>query len=157
MQREVIEYLESIGISFKIKPHSNPVYTSEDAARERGVQLSQIVKTMIGQDGEGKIHVAMIPGDKILKLKRLRQVAGSIRIELSEPTELESRFGLTVGAISPIQFINTDSRFYMDKSVLDEEFVNISSGKPDAGVELSSRNLRDILNATVCEIVSTSQ
>lgn len=156
METQVTQYLQSLEINFKVKPHNNPVYTSEDAARERGVRLSQIVKTMIGQDQSGKIYVAMIPGDKTLKLKRLRQIAGGIRIDLIPSTDLERRFGLTVGAISPIQFIGQDARFYVDRSVLQEEFVDISSGAPDAGVELSSNDLRELLNATVCEIISTT-
>jgi prolyl-tRNA editing enzyme YbaK/EbsC (Cys-tRNA(Pro) deacylase) len=47
MKTWVMEKLEELRIPYKIKPHRKPVYTSEEAAQERGVKLSQIVKTMI--------------------------------------------------------------------------------------------------------------
>ena len=40
MNTEITEKLDELQIEYKIKPHKKPVYTSEDAARERGVRLS---------------------------------------------------------------------------------------------------------------------
>ena len=156
MKTSVTQFLDSVGISYEIKPHKRKVYTCEDAARERGVRLSQIVKCMIGRDQAGNISVMLIPGDKILKLKKVRQVAGGIRIDLVPPEELTEELGLTVGAISPIQLLGL-ATFYIDNSIFREEFVDISSGEPDAGIELRAMSLRDILGASQCDIISTSK
>ena len=156
MRTSVTEFLDAAGVSYEIKPHSQPVFTCEDAARERGVRLSQIVKCMMGADPDGGIHVMLIPGDKTLKIRRVRPVAGGVRIDLLSPQEIEERLGLTVGAISPLQLVGKVVRFYLDHSVLREEFVDISSGEPDAGVELRSEDLRELLNAVRCDIISTS-
>lgn len=155
MKTEVTELLDSFGIHYTEKPHAADVYTCEDAARERGVRLSQIVKSMIGRDQSGVLHVMLIPGNKILKLKRVRQVAGGIRIDLVPPEEIAEQLGLIVGAISPTQLLGK-ATFYIDNSVMEEEFVDISSGLPNAGVELSSIDLCQILNAIKCDIISTS-
>ena len=71
----------------------------------------------------------MVPGDRILKLKRVRPAAGGIRIDLVSPEELAEKLGLTVGAISPTQLAGR-AWFYMDQSIFDEEYVDISSGVP---------------------------
>lgn len=154
METTVTTLLKQSGIPFEVKPHSQSVYTCEDAARERGCRVSQIVKCMIGKDGEGRLHVMLVPGDKKLKIKKARQVAGGIRIDLVTPAEMEA-LGLTAGAISPIQLIEYTKYFYIDRHILREEHVSISSGDPKAGVELRSEDLVSALNGTLCDIIST--
>jgi len=151
----VTVFLDSVGITYQLKPHQRNIYTAEDAARERGVRLSQIVKCMIGKDPEGRYYVMMIPGHRTLKLKRAREVAGGVRITLVPREEIASELGLIVGAISPTQLIGR-ARFFMDESIFDEDFVDISSGEPDAGVELSTEDLQKVLDAERCEIVSST-
>ena len=155
METDVTRMLNDAGIPYTPKPHAKPVYTCEDAARERGVRVSQIVKCMVGKDPKGEIHVMLIPGDKTLKIKKARQLAGGIRIELISPEKLAQEHGLTVGAISPTQFLGK-ARFYMDNSVFEEENIDISSGNPDAGVELKAEALCSLLGARCCDIISTS-
>lgn len=155
MNTEVTEMLDEAGIPYTVKPHSEPVYTCEDAARERGVRVSQVVKCMVGKDPNGMIHVMLIPGDRMLKIKKVRQLAGGIRVELVPPEKLAEEYSLIVGAISPTQFVGK-ARFYMDNTVFLEEDVDISSGEPSAGVELKAEDLCNLLGAERCDIISTS-
>jgi Cys-tRNA(Pro)/Cys-tRNA(Cys) deacylase len=152
----VTRFLTEKGVSFVVKPHSREVFTCEEAALERGVRLSQIVKSMIGRDPAGELYVMMIPGDRTLKLKRVRSLAGGVRIELLSPEEISNMLSLTVGAISPTQLAGK-ARFYMDNNLFAEEFVDISSGDPCAGVEVRSQDLERVLGAQRGDIVSTSR
>jgi Cys-tRNA(Pro) deacylase len=156
METSVTRFLDDKGIAYEIRKHQTNVYTCEDAARERGVKVSQIVKCMIGRDPHGSLHVMLIPGDKTLKLKRVRQVAGGIRIDLVPPDQIAKELGLIVGAISPTQLVGL-AKFYIDNSVFDEEYVDISTGSPDAGVEIAALDLGRILEAVRCDIISTSE
>jgi prolyl-tRNA editing enzyme YbaK/EbsC (Cys-tRNA(Pro) deacylase) len=155
METVVTRFLSERGIPYKIKRHPLPAYNCEDAARERGVRVSQIVKCMVGMDVEGGLHVMLIPGDRILKLKKVRSLAGGIRIDLVCRETLAADFDVTVGAISPTQFFGL-ARFYMDHSVFLENDVDISSGDLTAGVELDATDLEDLLGAVRCDIVSAS-
>ena len=155
MRTNVTKILDDAGIPYTLKPHAGPVYTCEDAARERGVRISQIVKCMVGKDSTGIVHVMLIPGDKTLKLKKVRQIAGGVRVELVSPEQLADEYDLTVGAISPTQFIGK-GRFYMDNTVFLDEDVDISSGDPSAGIELKAEALCALLCAERCDIISTS-
>lgn len=154
MQSAPADHLRRMGIRFEVKPHSIAVFTSIDAAMARGVRVSQIVKTMIAEGEQGTIYVAMVSGDRTLKIDRLRRVAQDRSITLFAPGELERRFGLTVGAISPLQFLRVGTRFFMDRSVLAEEMVDISSGLPEAGIELSPADLCRVLDPVMCDIAS---
>src|SRR4028119_273298 len=119
----VTQFLDSLGVNYKLMSHEQKAFACEDVARERGLRLSQVVKCMVGHDPKGDIHVMLIPGNKVLKLKRAREVAGGIRINLVPPEQLEA-LGLIVGAISPTQLIGR-AKFYIDNHLLREETVDI--------------------------------
>jgi prolyl-tRNA editing enzyme YbaK/EbsC (Cys-tRNA(Pro) deacylase) len=149
----VTDFFDHLGIRYVVKTHPVQAFSSTEVARERGLRLSQVVKAMVGCDGEGRVIVAMVPGHCALKLKKLRQVAGGIHIELIDRSILARDFGLVVGAISPTQLVGC-AHFYMDRLVLTEEQVDISSGSPHAGVQLRSSDLAAALNPHICDIVS---
>jgi prolyl-tRNA editing enzyme YbaK/EbsC (Cys-tRNA(Pro) deacylase) len=110
---------------------------------------------MVAADVGNGLHVMLIPGDRMLKLRRVRALAGGMKIELVPPEKLASEYGVLVGAISPTEFFGR-ARIYIDQTVLKEEEVDISSGDPRAGIGLSSRDLAEVLSATRCDIISTS-
>jgi prolyl-tRNA editing enzyme YbaK/EbsC (Cys-tRNA(Pro) deacylase) len=155
MGTTVTKILDDFGIEYIIKKHQNPVFTCEDAARERNVRISQILKCMVGKDTSSNVHVMLLPGDRILKIKKVRQIAGGIKIDLVPPVELSAEFGVTVGAISPVQFLGK-AKFYLDKTSLLEEIVDISSGLLDAGVELKLSSLVDLIDPIICDIISSN-
>ena len=70
METEVTKALEAAGVTFEVRKHSEPVFTCETAAAERGVRVAQIVKCMVGRSPEGQLFAMLIPGDRLLKLKR---------------------------------------------------------------------------------------
>jgi len=153
MQTDVTRFLDSKKIDYTVKLHKSLALTCQEAARQRNVRLSQIVKCMVGKDVNGRFHVMLLPGDKTLKIKKVRTLAGHIRIDLVPPDDIAKEKGVIVGAISPIQFMD-EATFYMDQTIFNEQWVDISSGDPGAGVELSSSELSKLLNAKVCDIIS---
>ena len=140
--------LDQAKIAYQILPHQQPVFTCDDAARERGVTTSQITKTMIGSNPEGEVYVILLPGDCKLKIKRVRQAAGSKKIELMPADQIQEKLGLTVGAISPVDLIGR-AKFFIDQRFFDNATITISSGLPEAGIGLASQQLADLLDADV--------
>ena len=155
METQVTKILDQNGVQYKIKQHQNEALTCELAAKERGCKISQIVKTMVGKDDQGSYHVCLIPGDKTLKIKKVRKEAGGIKIDLVNPDNIAKELNLIVGAISPLVFPE-GTKFYIDPTVLNEEYIDISSGDPLAGVELLSEDLVAIIDAKVCDIISAN-
>jgi Cys-tRNA(Pro) deacylase len=155
MKTNVTDFLDAQGISYTIKKHAEPALTCETAAAQRNVRVSQIVKCMVGRDDKAALYVMLLPGHKTLKIKKVRKYVGGKPIKLADPTLLASELGLTVGAISPTDFIGK-ARIIMDPTVLEEEFVDISSSDPMAGVELTSRDLQAVTQAEVHDIISAN-
>jgi len=152
METSVTKVLDDQGIEYKVIKHKNPVFTCEEAARERNVRISQILKCMVVKDSSSGIYVMLIPGDRKLKTGKLPQITGGNKVALVSPEELSSKYGVTVGAISPIHFLGS-AKFYLDRTSLSETITTISSGSPDAGVELKMDDLVDLIKPLICDIV----
>ncbi len=98
---ELTDFLDDQKIPYRVKYHSKPVFTSEDAAIERGVRLSQIVKTMLLADGND-ILVAVLPSHRRLDVKKLKKLSGHKNLQFMDKESIERRTGLIVGAVAPI-------------------------------------------------------
>ncbi len=145
LKTPVMEKLDELEISYTVKPHSKPVYTSQDAACERNVGLSQIVKTMLLIDRDGNMVVAVLPGNRRLDLKKIKKLMGVNDLRLLDKETVARRLGLVAGAIAPIDERFDGLTMFVDPAVFEEEFVDISSGDPCAGLELSRQDLKVLL------------
>jgi Cys-tRNA(Pro) deacylase len=152
MQTIATNILNENNIDFVIKPHSKKVYTCEEAAAERGVRVEQIVKCMIVKNPDNTFVIALIPGDKQLDLKIFAKILGFKKISIASRDEVLKITGYPVGAISPIGIKKKDIGLYMDEAVKLEEYVDISSGRPDAGIELKSTDLIRLLDPEIVNI-----
>ncbi|UCH22189.1 MAG: YbaK/EbsC family protein [Deltaproteobacteria bacterium] len=151
MKTSITKKLDELGIKYTVKPHRQPVYTSQDAARERNVRLSQIVKTMLLMDRDGKMVVAVLPGDRRLDIKKIKKLLGVKDLRFLDKETVEKRLGLVAGAIAPIAELFDGLEMFVDPTVFDEDFVDISSGVASAGLELSRKDLRSLLEE--CNVV----
>lgn len=145
---QLTDFLDEQMISYRVKYHSKPVFTSEDAAVERGVRLSQIVKTMLLADGNNTL-AAVLPSHKRLDLKKLKKLSGHKNLQFMDKASIEQKTGLIVGAVAPVGAILEKMCIFVDPALFDEEFLDISSGDPNAGLELHRDALKGLLKAAV--------
>jgi Cys-tRNA(Pro) deacylase len=149
MKTAIYEKLDALQIQYTVKRHVKPVFTSEDAAKERNVRPSQIVKTMMLMDKNGMILVAVLPGNRQLDLKRLKNLLKVKDLRFVDRKAIEQRLGLVAGAIAPIAELFEGMPIFVDPSVYVEDLVDISSGDPRAGIELKSEDLQTLLKGSV--------
>lgn len=152
VQTRVTQLLDELGISHQLQSHAVEAYSAEAVAHHRGVRISQVVKCMVGTTGSSYV-VMLIPGDRRLKSSKARRHLGAEKLALAPVAELTNELGLIVGAIAPLHLLG-NARMLMDPSVLEEEFVDISSGDPLAGVKLRSTDLRDAVQAELVAMTS---
>lgn len=157
MRTAVTDHLDARGVEYRVRRHEREALTAELAAAERGVRLAQIVKCMVAIDAEDRLHALLLPGDRRLKLRKARRGLGGIALQLADREQLAAELDLTVGAIAPFQLLAHGAVMVCDPTVLDEEWVDISSGDPLAGVELRSRDLVRLLDAMLLDIVSDTE
>ncbi|GHU95496.1 hypothetical protein FACS1894208_08400 [Clostridia bacterium] len=153
-ENSIIGLLKEHEIQFDITQHESKAFSCEDVARERRVRLSQVLKCLVCSDRDGNTYILLIPGDKFLKIKEVRRLTDGLKIDLMSHENLGELFDVIVGAISPLQFLGT-AKFFMDKAVLNEEFIDISSGSPNAGFKLKTSDLVALIEPVIDDITST--
>jgi len=148
----VTKLLKENDVDFILKPHSKKVYTCEEAAVERGIKVEQIVKCMVVKNPDNEFLMALIPGDKRLNIKKFVKALDVKKLSIASREEVQKVTGYPIGAISPIGIRKHKIKIFMDQSVGNEDYVDISSGRPDAGVELKSIDLIGFLKPTIMDI-----
>jgi Ala-tRNA(Pro) deacylase len=91
--------LEQAGVPFRVTTHE-AVYTSEEAARVRGVPLSSGAKALICK-GDAGFFMVVMPANLRLDSRLVRRQRGERRLRFARPEEVLELTGLTPGAIPP--------------------------------------------------------
>jgi len=93
------EKLQQAGITFTVTRHA-PVYTSEEAARIRGVPLCSGAKALVVKAGEA-FCLLVVPADRKLDSKKARSALGVKALRFASREEVEQLTGLQPGSIPP--------------------------------------------------------
>lgn len=146
--------LEEKGVPYQVHRHARKLYTAEGVAEDLGIPVAQVVKAMIVRLSDRSFVLAIIPGNKQLSLKKLGAVLNDKGLEMASARDMQRVTGFQVGAVSVLGFRRSDIAAYMDEGVLEQEMVIISSGRPDAGLEVKPRDLLQALGAQAGDFAS---
>src|SRR5437763_17147920 len=98
--RQVVEAGRALGVEVHAREFSQGTRTAADAATAIGVELGQIVKSLVlGADDE--VVVALVSGENLLDEHKLAEAAGATdtRREDADPVRETTRF--PVGGVPP--------------------------------------------------------
>lgn len=148
----VTEALDKIGVAYRLLQHSQPVFTCEEAASERGVPLSEMVKCMVFLEKDsGRVILACVPAEKRVALNRLKQATRAKSFAAISPEDVAGATGYPRGAIAPIG-LPDHVVAVADTALLKRKNLNMSAGIPTAGVELSAWDFRKVFRGTFAQI-----
>ena len=144
--------LEKLGIPHRIFRHENLVTSLEQAARERGQRVSQIMRSILFRISESEFVMVLIAGSGQVSWKILRKHLGSSRMTMATEEEVFAVTGYQIGAVNPFGLPNP-LRVLVDESVFREDEVSLGSGIRNTAIILKSADLRRALkNAEVLSL-----
>lgn len=156
--RNVIRMLDDKGIEYKLLEHE-PVYTSEQAARVRGVSIRTGVKALVlktkgrrstssehagGEARSGEFILALVRADKRADLKSVAAAAGTKKVKLADPAEVLQITGCEIGSVPPFGH-ETPLKTYMDRDILDQDEVNFNIGSHTKSVRMKAEDLMKVI------------
>lgn len=149
----VTDLLDANGITYRVLPHSEPVYTVTAAAAQRGVVAEEMVKCILLRDKNRRYVMACITGNERLDPKAVRDhLAGDWkRLSFASAEEIQQVTGYVQGAVAPLR-LPDDVPVLFDAAIARCQKVNISSGDPMAGLELDPGDLIRISGAGLARI-----
>jgi len=148
--------LDKLNIPHNTFTHSGPVTSLEQAARERGQQPEQIVRSILFRIGEDEYLMALVAGPAQISWKALRSYLGQSRLTMAKKDEVLAITGYPIGAVSPFGTARK-LRVLVDPSVFVEEEISLGSGIRGTTIILKSADLKRALgDIEMVELLETS-
>lgn len=155
LRTRITDILDAHTISYRWLPHTEPVFTVEAAARQRGVVPEEMIKSVLLREAgqSGRYVMACVPGAARLDPKAVQAAlgAGWRRLHFASADEILAVTGCVQGAVSPIG-LPDDVPVIFDEAIGRLARCNISSGDPLAGLELAAADLMRIARAWIASI-----
>ena len=152
IRTHAIRALEAMDVPFRLLVQAHKAKNVEEAAAERGVPTSQVVKTLLLRRPDRRHVLALVRGDQRLSLKKLARVIGVKSLELAPEPDVPRVTGYQIGAVAPLGLRRKDVPVYVDEHILEEPQVSISAGRHDAGLELNTEDLLLAVKGHVADI-----
>lgn len=127
--------VETSGLRYEVTRHGR-VGSLEEAARVRGVEPRDIVKTMVVRRGAGDYIFVLVPGDREIAWPRLRALLGVNRLSMPDADEAREATGYERGTITPFGS-STPWPVVADASLVGEPGRRISMGAGAHGVAVT--------------------
>ena len=145
--------LEKLGVPHRIFRHETPVTSFEQAARERGQGVSQVVRSILFRIAEDEFIMVLVAGPAQISWKFLRKYLGRSRISMAAEDEVFAVTSYLVGTVS-LFGLPRPLKVLIETNVMQEYEVSIGSGMRNTAVILKSADLRQALSdAEAVELV----
>ena len=123
---KVKEYLNSIGIEFKIVEHE-PAYTTEEADKYIEGHEGVRTKTMfICNKKKTNYYMIIMDDSKRLDMNKFKEIVSEKQMKMASEEALKEKLGIEPGMVSPFGLLNNDEKdvkIYMDKQIITEEIM----------------------------------
>jgi len=137
--KSVRSLLDRMGIPYEVSEHA-PVYTSEEAARVRGVELKTGVKALVLRTERGDFVLGLIAAHRKIDLKKLAAAVGTRKLQLASSEQVLNLTGCEVGSVHPFGNL-FGLATYMDRSVLENDMVNFNAGLHTVSIQIRTKDL----------------
>ncbi len=152
---KITRLLNAEHIPYTLLLHSEPVFTVETAAAQRGVVMDEMVKSILLREkgGQRRYVMACVLGAMRLDYKAVRAHLGDDwkRLTFARSDEIEDVTGYVMGAVAPL-CLPEDVPVVFDVAIAECANVNTSSGDPMAGIEMKPEDLKRLSGAQMAFI-----
>lgn len=157
-EERALAAVEAAGLEYAVTRHGR-VGSLEEAARVRGVEPRDIVKTMVVRRGEGDYLLVLVPGDREISWPKLRTLLGVSRLSMPDAATAREATGYERGTITPFGS-TTAWPVVADASLaaVDEpdRRISLGSGAHGVAVTVGARDALAALGAQVADVTELS-
>lgn len=153
-EQRAIDALDATGLAYRVIRHG-PVSGIAEAATARGVELVDVVKTLVVRRGADDYVLVLVPGDATLSWPRLRAVLGVSRLSLPDADAAREATGYERGTITPF------GAYGNWPVIADERLrgrqITLGSGAHGVAVAVDADETIAVLGATVASVTERIQ
>ena len=149
-ERETLrQYLDKNGVNYRFMTHE-PVYTSEQAAKKRGIPLKSGAKALLFEAENQTFILTVIRADKRVDTVKLSKSTGNLPIRLAKTKDLRRLTGCEPGALHP--FGNLWGIKVILDSGFDVEEINFNAGTNHESIHLRLEDFIRLVDPTQADI-----
>lgn len=152
---KVKEYLNTIGIQFKIVEHE-PAYTTEEADKYIEGYDGVRTKTMfICNKKKTNYYMIIMDDSKILDMNKFKEIVSEKQMKMASEESLKEKLGIKPGMVSPFGLLNNDEKdvkIYMDKEIITEEIMTFHPNDNTKTLFITTKNLVKYIESIGYEI-----
>src|SRR3954467_6309896 len=100
MSGPAVRAVEAAGIAHRVLRHG-PVSSVAEAAAAQGVEVRDLVKTLVVRRAEDSYVFVLVPGDRVISWPKLRALLGVNRLSLPDAATAKVATGYERGTITP--------------------------------------------------------
>ncbi|HEX6873188.1 MAG TPA: YbaK/EbsC family protein [Micromonosporaceae bacterium] len=149
MSTPALDALAAAGLSHRVI-HYGPVGSVAEAAQARGVEVADVVKTLVVRRGEDDYLFVLVPGDRGISWPKLRALLGVSRLSLPDPAVAKVATGYERGTITP--FGATTAWPVIADERIRGRTITLGAGEHGIAVALAADDAIASLSATVADV-----
>jgi Cys-tRNA(Pro)/Cys-tRNA(Cys) deacylase len=135
--------LDALNIPYRFFRHAGKVNSVAQAAEERGLDIDQVVRSIVFRLRPGQYVMVLVSGEHQISWPLLRKYFNQSRLTLATEDEVLEVTGYQLGAVSPFG-LPMLMQILVDQSVMQFDEVSIGAGERSTAIILKTF---DLLNA----------
>ena len=137
------------GAEYVVVRHG-PVGSLQEAAKQRGVPESAVIKTMVIRVSDDEYVFVLVPGDRVIDWSKLRQTLGVNRISLPDEVTALAVTGYARGTITPFG-ASRDLPVIADTRLAGNT-VSVGGGARGVSLKMSGDDVVRVLGANLSDV-----
>lgn len=143
-----IDAATAAGVGFRLVHYGN-VASAEEAAERRGIDISQLAKTLVLRVEEDRYLLVLVPGHSGMDYKKLRDHLGVRRLTMPDPDEALEATGYRRGTITPL---GSGLPAILDRGLIGHAEISLGSGVDGWAIHLDPADLVEAFDVTVGDV-----
>lgn len=145
-------YADERGVHLEMRRFPAGTRTASDAARAIGVDVGQIVKSLVFRAADATLVVLCSGADRIDEAK-LAAAAGVASVRRASADEAKDATGYAIGGVPPFAHA-TGCRVLCDEGLIAFDVVWAAAGLPDAVFPIAPADLVRVSGASVADLAA---
>jgi Cys-tRNA(Pro)/Cys-tRNA(Cys) deacylase len=141
--------LDAAGIAHRVIRYGR-VSSVAEAAAARGVEVADVVKTIVVRRGDGDYVFVLVPGDRVISWPKLRKLLGVSRLSLPDARAAKDATGYERGTITP--FGSTSAWPVIADERVCGRLITLGTGEHGVAVAVEADAVVGATAATVADV-----
>lgn len=134
---KIKKVLDENKVEYKVSEHE-PVYTSEQAARIRGVDIKTGAKSIVVRS-KGEFYNFVLSAAKKIDFSKVKKILNLKSVSFASAEEVLKVMHCEIGSVPPFgNLYGLD--VYCDNSLLENEYIDFNAGLHTASIRMKSKD-----------------